>query len=772
MKKILFTAAAGLIAIGAEAQTVGGKVVDGQRQPLPYVNVVALSLPDSAFVSGAVSGDDGTFQLDAKGKGRLLRITSMGYKTQYKPVAADLGVISMEPEARVLNEVVVKSQLPKTRLKNGGMITTVSGTILETAGTAENLLDRIPNVSAKKGEIKVFGRGTPVVYINGRQMRDKMELENLTSDNIKSVEVITAPGARYAADVTSVIRITTKKPVGEGFGFDSKTYLAYAEKGDLSGTESLNMNYRTGGFDLSAALYGSHRNSRDDKDLEQYAYLDNTWYQKNIMRQPYTNDNLYGKLALNYAFNTDNSVGASFSYDRTPKLKFSSKLDSWIYEDDVLTETSTSDVQLDSRTTELYGNAYYAGKAGKLGIDFNADWFRTTEDNPINTVERYTETGAAEQVNDVHTLSETANNLFAAKLLFTCPVLGGELGFGGEYSYSDRRTLYTALPVGLLDDDDSKIKEGMASAFVDYSRSFGRLSLQAGLRYEYVDFNYYEQGVRVAAQSRTFSNLFPSLSLSMPVGNVQMQLSYSTDVYRPSYWNLRSSITYGNRYTYETGNPFLLPQLTSNLNYALSYKWLSGTLMFIHISDPILSNGDSYNGQPEVLLLKIINGKSYNRVAASLALSPKFGLWQPSLRLGLFKQWMRMESHDGDRMNNPKATVRLDNTFDTKLCQISLMMTAQTEGGTENSFATQGYFNTDLMLYKSLCKDRLTLQLYVRDLFGTADRHLNEYFGKLRTLGYHPISRSSAMLTVRYKLNAAKSKYRGTGAGSSQRSRM
>lgn len=772
MKTTLMTLAFGLIVTNATAQTTVGKLVDEQQNPLPYANVVALSLPDSAFVSGAVSKDDGTFTIDTQNNGRLLRITSMGYKTLYRKVSADLGVIKMEPEARILGETVVKSQMPKTRLKNGGMITNITGTILEKAGTAEMLLDRIPNVTAKNGKIKVFGRGTPVIYINGRQLRDQSELDNLSSDNIKSVEVITNPGARYATNITSVIRITTKKPTGEGFGFDSRTYATYAEKGDWSGTESLRMNYRTGGFDLSGSLYGSRKNNRDDKNIEQFAYLDKTWHQVNLTRQPCELTNFYGKLAMSYTFDSNNSLGASFSYDRYPVQTFRCDMATSVYQNDILTEESSSIGDIKDRETRLYGNTYYVGKIGKLGIDLNADWYRLEENRPEYMLERYTETGLTEQQTEVKTRQNTQSDMLAARLVLTYPMLGGDLGWGGEYSYTKRKNLYSAIPAELTDDDDSKINEDMASAFIDYTRSFGKLNMQIGLRYEHNGFDYYEQGVLMEEQSRKYDNWFPSLSLSMPIGNVQMQLSYANDIERPSYWKLRGSTEYVNRYTYQSGNPFLLPSITRNLSYALSYKWMSFSAMYSHVSDPILMYGDMYKNRPETMLLSDANSKSYNRFNASINLQPKFGIWQPALRMGLYKQWFKMETHDGDILNNPQATFRLDNTVSTKLCDITLMMTAATEGGATNAFQTQGSFNADLMLYKSLYKGRLTLQLYVTDLFGTGDGHNDIYYGKLRKIKYHGISRSSAQLTVRYKFNAAKSKYKGTGAGESQRNRM
>ena len=82
--------------------------------------------------------------------------------------------------------------------------------------TIERLLECIPNVSVQGDKVVVFGRGEALIYINGRKMRDKSELDRLTPDNIKDVETILNPGARYPAATKAVVRITTKKPLGEG----------------------------------------------------------------------------------------------------------------------------------------------------------------------------------------------------------------------------------------------------------------------------------------------------------------------------------------------------------------------------------------------------------------------------------------------------------------------------------------------------------------------------------------------------------------------------
>lgn len=135
----------------------------------------------------------------------------MGYNTVYKPVQpADLGTVRLIPDTQLLNEVVIKGDLPRTRVKGDAMVTTVTGSILEKAGTGNDLLNKIPGVSAEEGSVNVFGSGAAEIYINGRKMRDASELEQLESNNIKSVEVVRNPGARYDASVAAVIRISPK----------------------------------------------------------------------------------------------------------------------------------------------------------------------------------------------------------------------------------------------------------------------------------------------------------------------------------------------------------------------------------------------------------------------------------------------------------------------------------------------------------------------------------------------------------------------------------
>lgn len=755
------------------AQDIKGKIVDEKGEPLAFANVVLFNRQDSAFVKGVVSGEDGHFAIDSACNNGIIKVTSVGYKTAWKDCTGEnAGVIKMVADSKVLGEVVVKSSLPKTILKNGGMTTTVAGSVLEKAGTMEHLLDRIPNVSAQNGNIKVFGRGEPIIYINGRQMRDRSELDRLSSDNIKSVEVISNPGARYAASTKAVIRITTKKILGDGFGFDATTEGSYDEKKNAGGYARLNLYYRRNGLELGAYAYSSKQSSPDEKDLQQMTYLDKTLNQQDRTRWKNKAETFSSRLNASYQFDDNNSLGASISFLRNPKLQTDGKTEGSVLRDEVLTETNTSIKSEFGQNSNWSSNVYYVGKVGKLGIDFNTDWFWSKGNNKNNIDEHYQEVNSEIQNQLVSSTTSKYNRLIASKMVLSYPLFGGDLSVGGEYSFTNRNTNYAIIPNTLADIVIDRIKEGMASAFVTYNRDFGKLNMEAGLRYENVDFKYYDNGKYMAEQSKTYGEWFPSLSLSMPIGNVQMQLSYAADINRPNYWVLRSGVQYSNHYTYETGNPFLVSEISRNISYDLAYKWLTFNLTYEHVSDPIYQTVEMYKDNATIGLMRMINGKSYNNVTSTLNLQPTFGIWHPMLSAMVEKQWFELETRDGRYLNKPVAMFRFNNTFDTKWAMFSVMMTYITKGYEENHYIYKPMFNTDLSIYKGFMKDCLTLQLYVSDVFGTNDSHIIGKYGKLKETIFDEFSTSKISLTVRYKFNTTRSKYKGTGAGDSQKNRM
>lgn len=754
------------------AQSITGKIVDEQGNAIQFANVAMLQSKDSVFVKGVVSDENGSFILNTPHQNGIVKVTCIGYRTVFLNVTDDnLGVIVLKEESMTLGDVIVKSSLPKSKLKNGAVITTVAGSILEKTGNIYNLLDRIPNVTTQNGKINIFGIGEPVIYINGKKVRDNTELDRLNPDEISTVEVKQNPGAQYASNVKAVIRINTKKRTKDGFGFETRTFGKNDENSRIGGYEQLNINYQKKGLETFTVLKIKDAESSIKQDLVQNTYVDNVWHQRNDIKGSIRNRQLYCGLGVNYQISNNSFIGASFNFNRMFN-KAVSNIATTIYKDYAFTEESASDIAKPGNMSLASSNVYYMGKIGIVDINFNTDWLWDKDFSKVNTLERYQEYGGDWQDKAVHTKTNTKNELFASKLTLTLPFWKGQLSFGGEYSNTNRNSSYDVQPMGLLDKQDNRIKEGMASVFCDYTRKFGQLRVLAGIRYENTDFNYYEEGKRIPEQSKRYGNLLPSLSLSLPVGKTKMQLSYGATIKRPSYYDMRSGIGYDNRYTYESGNPFLVSEISRNINYMVSYKWLMAEGIYTHVSDPIVMLTQSYKDNPNIALIQNVNWKPYNRIGASLSASPKFGIWHPSLRFHFFKQWFDMETHGGHGLDNPKITVRFDNTIDTKFCTISLLLTAQTKGDDETSYMYRNYFSSNLSIYKSFLKGKMVVFFYANDLLGTGNMHSKMYSGSMREIIHHDYSISEYSLTIRYRFNVAKKKYKGTGAGQSQKSRM
>ena len=754
------------------AQSITGKIVDEQGNAIQFANVAMLQSKDSVFVKGVVSDENGSFILNTPHQNGIVKVTCIGYRTVFLNVTDDnLGVIVLKEESMTLGDVIVKSSLPKSKLKNGAVITTVAGSILEKTGNIYNLLDRIPNVTTQNGKINIFGIGEPVIYINGKKVRDNTELDRLNPDEISTVEVKQNPGAQYASNVKAVIRINTKKRTKDVFGFETRTFGKNDENSRIGGYEQLNINYQKKGLETFTVLKIKDAESSIKQDLVQNTYVDNVWHQRNDIKGSIRNRQLYCGLGVNYQISNNSFIGASFNFNRMFN-KAVSNIATTIYKDYAFTEESASDIAKPGNMSLASSNVYYMGKIGIVDINFNTDWLWDKDFSKVNTLERYQEYGGDWQDKAVHTKTNTKNELFASKLTLTLPFWKGQLSFGGEYSNTNRNSSYDVQPMGLLDKQDNRIKEGMASVFCDYTRKFGQLRVLAGIRYENTDFNYYEEGKRIPEQSKRYGNLLPSLSLSLPVGKTQMQLSYGATIKRPSYYDMRSGIGYDNRYTYESGNPFLVSEISRNINYMVSYKWLMAEGIYTHVSDPIVMLTQSYKDNPNIALIQNVNWKPYNRIGASLSASPKFGIWHPSLRFHFFKQWFDMETHGGHGLDNPKITVRFDNPIDTKFCTISLLLTAQTKGDDETSYMYRNYFSSNLSIYKSFLKGKMVVFFYANDLLGTGNMHSKMYSGSMREIIHHDYSISEYSLTIRYRFNVAKKKYKGTGAGQSQKSRM
>ena len=759
--------------VTTQAQNLTGKVLDEKNTPLAYANVI-LQTADSVYLAGTTTDVDGKFTLAKHENAKLINISFVGYSTLVKELTSNhLGDIQLHPDAQLLGEVVVKGYLPKTQAKGDAMVTTVNGTVLEKAGTAENLLDKIPNVTAQNGAVTVFGRGTPEIYINGRKVRNQQELDQLSSDNIKSVEVVSNPGARYDASVKAVIRIVTKKVAGEGFGVDNRAVVRNQRVYGWSVYDQLNFNYRKNGFDLSGMLYGGDLKSGNDQTFVIDTYLDKQWRQNlDLSDQKGKGKKLQAMLSLNYQFNENHSMGARFNWERTPESYWTLNQFARTFCGNQLYEDLYSDILTEGPEGFRQGNFYYSGRVKNWSIDFNADgYWSDAENTQINKEEILGGVNEAENRN-VTTFDTKKNELYAGKLVVSHPLAKGNLSFGGEYSHNKRNTTYFNEQ-GIIANDEAMIKEGATSAFVEYARAFNKVQMQAGLRYEKVGFDYYDAGEYVAEQSKNYNHVFPSINFSFPLKNVQMQLGYASDIQRPTYQELRSNILYVNRYMYDAGNPFLMPSITHNVTWASSYKWMNLYVGYSHIVDDITNQTVAYSeDDPTIAMLTLRNSPAYDKLVASLNFSPTIGIWTPQLGLAIQKQWYEGEGPQGKmKFNKPIGTVTFRNNFTLPNgFLLGINGTWMSKGYDENIYVSENMVFMTASLYKSFLKDKLSVQLNGENLL--EQKQVVTVYSGMRTMQNIQVFHRQFDLTLRYKFNATKSKYKGTGAGESQKSRM
>ena len=774
MKRIyLFLIGIMPLVVTAQAQNLTGKVIDEKNIPLAYANVI-LQTADSVYLAGTTTDVDGKFALAKHENAKLINISFVGYSTVVKELTSNhLGDIQLHPDAQLLGEVVVKGYLPKTQAKGDAMVTTVNGTVLEKAGTAEQLLDKIPNVTAQNGEIKVFGRGTPEIYINGRKVRNQQELDQLASDNIKSVEVVSNPGARYDASVKAVIRITTKKVAGEGFGIDNRAVVRNQRVYGWTVNDQFNFNYRKNGFDLSGMLYASNFRGGNDQTFVIDTYLDKQWRQELALSdQKAKSKNLETTLSLNYQFYENHAIGARYNWEKVYDNNWFINQFAQTYCNNQLYEDLHSNIE----TTEPEGyhrtNFYYSGKIKDWSIDFNADGLWSDSESKQITKEEILG-GVNEAENRSVTIFDSKKNeLYAGKLVVSHPLAKGNLSFGGEYSHNKRNTTYFNEE-GIIANDQAMIKEGATSAFVEYARAFHKVQMQAGLRYEKVGFDYYDAGKYMAEQSKNYHHVFPSVNFSFPLKNVQMQLGYASDIQRPTYHELRSNVLYVNRYMYDKGNPFLMPSITHNVTWASSYKWMNLYVGYSHIMDDITNQTVAYSeDDPTIAMLTLRNSPAYDKLVASLNFSPTIGIWTPQLGLAIQKQWYEGETPRGkEKFNKPLGTITFRNNLSfPKGFLLGINGTWMTKGYDENIYIAENLVVLSASLYKSFLKDRLSLQINANNLL--EQEQVVNIFSGMRTMLNKQVYHRQIDLTLRYKFNATKSKYKGTGAGESQKSRM
>jgi len=749
-----------------EDTKVIGRVVDDSGNPIEFANITLLN---DGFVNGGVSNENGDFVIPCKAQQITLKVSYIGYKTVTRNVSVGhVGTITLMPETYMVKGVEVKGEIPQYKMTQGGLTVDVQHSILHNIGTADDLLSMMPMMKGKDGKFEVLSKGEPEIYINNKKVRDKSELKQLKSVDIKSVDVITAPGAQYNAEVNAVIRIKTLKTQGDGLSLmvTSDTW----KNNKWSSYNDLTLNYRTGGLEVSANVALDNGHYSNDQDLYQELHIKKDFFNVHAdlpVRNSWTE--LKYKAGLSYDFNTNHSIGLSFSSQKIFYEGFKSDmkqhyLKNGAFDGNVRLTTDIS--EKDKPVWEL--NGYYVGKAGKLGIDLNTTVLRRESEKnnkQVELSERYLN-------RTITTLTNEDRRMVAGKLVLTYPVWKGELS-GGSEATSTKSYGHNVNQEGIIPETDNEMEEKNIAGFAEYEFQLGQWRLNAGLRFEHVKADYYSFGEWQQEPSRTYNDWFPNLSVIWQKDKWSAQLSYSKRITRPPYGMLTSMIIYDSRMFYEGGNPLLRPSVRKSIDLNLTYSWLTFVTGFTRENDLFTHIGRVYDEDREIAIFQPVNFDHQDRVYATLVASPKLGFWQPTATLHYYQQMFDAEAYGAPKkLNKPEFSFDLKNWFVINPTMKALVHTNYS-GSNHWAFMYRGSnFTVNARLQKSFFKERLSCTLYANDIFRTSKTKMTTYYA-IGLTDQDVYSYTQCVgLTLSYNFNATRSKYKGTGAGNAEKSRL
>jgi len=772
-----------------------GRVVDEKGEPVAYANVAVLSKADSTVVCGVVTQEDGTFNIVTSETDGIMMVAMLGYKTVYlSPV--DGAVITLADDTQTLEGAVASAVMPKTKLTGEGLQTNVRGSVLENAGTANDVLSKTPGLIKGQNGLEVIGKGSPLVYINGRRVTDSSELDRLQSNEIQSVEVITNPGAQYDATVRAVVRIRTIRRQGDGFGFNLNASdaqsLRWTKGNDPFG--ALNVNYRTGGVDIFGGVNYARNTSRQQSDLEKKTFgktaAGDDWLfeNKGTLLNEYFGSTLYGNAGVNWQMADNHFVGGKIEWGCHLTYNVHTEVNDNVYEDGALVDrltTLSDDTMGEWIPYNLGANLYYNGLvAGKLGIDINLDYYGTDDSSKSVSMETSDITHNAA----IQSGSTNAGRMYATKAVLSYPVWKGQLQAGTEETFSRRSDNYSIDGIDIPASKATVAEDNLAgfASYGCYLPKVGQLS--AGVRYEWVHYAYTDVITPANDLSRDYGNWFPNVSYAGVIGAqsknpVQVMLNYSAKTRRPNYANLSSAVRYNSRYIWQSGNAGLQPELSHNVSATAVWKWVTFMVNYTRTDDAIMT-WSSPIGDEGVVLVKPRNIETpFRQLSAFVNLTPTVGPWTMNYTVGLQPQWLTINVADPREASGIRTTefngkpmyfAQLLNTLTIKGgWQFELGGLVQSPGYSGNLMIRDIYANVTAAMQKTLLKDgSLVLRLEGNDLLDTAHMNVDSDFGS------HTINQTNIMdtqklkLSVRYNFNAAQNKYRGTGAGSDSKARM
>lgn len=582
-----------------------GKVLDSDGKPLPYTSVIVFQnkfdsttgTKKDVLVKGAMTQNNGDFSLEGvPAFGPLtLKISATGFKQYVQTVSfkkagggapstdKDLGNIKLTADVSQLNEVTVTATKPLMKVDMDKKVFDVTQNIASVGGTAQDVMKNVPSVNVDIDGNMTMRNASPQLYLDGRPTT--LTLDQIPADAIESVEVMTAPSAKYDASGggAGIVNIVLKK--NRKTGYNGNLRAGVDSRGGLNG--GLDFNARQGKFNLSAnAMY--HQNKDRTTGYTNRTDYSTTPNLHTLQENTQTGGGgfMFGRVGLDYFMNnrtTFSLTGTKVHGEMTPK----STLDIFT---DSLFDTGTTN-SFSHRITD--GKRVFNGNGLELAmkhlfphegdeLSVTANYFGgTNKNNSLYTTNYYTAKGGTytdneiQKINGDGKMSHVTVQADYVKQLTAKSKL--EAGVRGQFNYTLNKnaTYYYNDETGQYDLSSSSSSnyenhENILAAYGTFSSSVKNFSYKLGVRAERSNYDG-----KLINTGDKFSNsypvsLFPTIFLSQKLGHSQeLQLSVTRRINRPNFFQLIPFADSTDKLNITKGNPALVPEFTQS--FELSY---------------------------------------------------------------------------------------------------------------------------------------------------------------------------------------------------------
>jgi len=622
MKKQLLSLLFLIVSLTMYAQvSLKGTIIEqSSNKPMQYVPVSLMK--GETLVTGATSAEDGSFKLDKIGVGNYtLKISFMGYTSINKKITisgknphVDLGSVFLADDAKALKEVEVVAQAPQVKFEPDKKVFSVDKSIAESGGSATDVLQNIPSVSVdNSGNVSLRNNSNVVIWINGKPagLTDDNQgevLDQMPAGNIQSVEVITNPSAKYSAEGSAgIINLVLKEDRKPGFYGSVNTGLIYANNYKLGENEGLNFNFTYGKVDGYINLGFRNYNYGTNATVNRY-YYNNSLLKSILYQNSKQRNDLEGfmtRYGVNFHPNSKNTIGISGfimdgSRDGTNNLQYA-KVDSVSNSLGNYYRTNTSKPSRSGGNTVLEHSLKLDKKGSELNSSLAYSFFDMKSDatyiewgsQSLNQIQNATAHNKSAELKSDFTKKLSEKNKIETGIDIA---LQDKKSTSNTYNYQDSSYVFQS---NLYNDYDYKSQ--IYAAYGTYSTSFNKLSVQLGLRGEYIVIDNWTNGVQ--ATTKRYLQPFPTVFLSYTLPNRnEIQLNFTRRLNLPHGQQLNSSKNVSDSTNISYGNADLQPEFLNSFELNHIKSWDKQTLsssLYFHLTENVI--------QPVSFLTKYVN---------------------------------------------------------------------------------------------------------------------------------------------------------------------